>query len=169
MENEDIMSMGRGNTIVEFFSEDIEFSVWKRNFLLALTGAQGFTMFVYAICLCGTILSQSLNLHHLSGADIIENFKQTSSQPKGKPWKIKLDRGSIRSSPKMVLDLFWTRIWNFGPKWDTSLTHWDTEPLPLDHDGLPHVLDLAVHLVIFLACWVERDHPKTLLLLVLFY
>ena len=153
MENEDIMSMGRGNTIVEFFSEDIEFSVWKRNFLLALTGAQGFTMFVYAICLCGTILSQSLNLHHLSGADIIENFKQTSSQPKGKPWKIKLDGGSIRSNPRNGIGSILNKNMQFWSKAGHLLDTRGTEPLPLDHDGLPHVLDLAVHLVISLMGW----------------
>ena len=51
----------------------------------------------------------------------------------------------------MVFDLFLTRIRNFGPNWDTSLTHKGTEPPPLLKDNLllDLVLDIAVHLVTF--------------------
>ena len=51
----------------------------------------------------------------------------------------------------MVFDQFLTRIRNFGPKWDTSLTHKGTEPLLLLKDNLllDLVLDIAVHLVTF--------------------
>ena len=91
-----------------------------------------------SICLCGTILSQSLNLHHLSGADIIENFKQTSSQPKGKPWKIKLDGGSIRSSPSIGSILnknmqFWSKAGHLLDTlgyWATPTWSWWTTSCP---------------------------------------
>ena len=52
------------------------------------------------------------------------------------------------------MDLFITRIWNFGQ-------NWVVDNLLLDHVGLTHVLDLAVHLVIwFLAWWVEGIIPR---------
>ena len=35
----------------------------------------------------------------------------------------------------------------------------DTDNLHLGHDGLPHVLDLDVYLVMFLACWVGGIIP----------
>ena len=64
----------------------------------------------------------------------------------------------------MVFDLFLTRIRNFGPNWDTSLTHKGTEPLLLLKDNLllDLVLDIAFHLVTFfwLAGW--GDHPYIL-------
>ena len=41
--------------------------------------------------------------------------------------------------------------------------------LLLDHVGLPHVLDLAVHLVNFFGWVSQGDHSETLLLLALFY
>ena len=37
---------------------------------------------------------------------------------------------------------------------------WVVDNLLLDHDGLPHVLGLAVHLVIFLPCWVGGIIPR---------
>ena len=40
--------------------------------------------------------------------------------------------------------------------------------LLLDHVGLPHVLDLAVHLVNFFGWIGQGDHSETLLLLALF-
>ena len=41
--------------------------------------------------------------------------------------------------------------------------------LLLDHVGLPHVLDLAVHLVNFFGWMSQGDHHETLLLWALFY
>ena len=41
--------------------------------------------------------------------------------------------------------------------------------LLLDYVGLTHVLDLAVHLVIFFGFVGRGDHPKTFLLSGLFY
>ena len=39
----------------------------------------------------------------------------------------------------------------------------------LEHVELPHVLDLAVHLVIFFGWFSQGDHSEPLLLLALFY
>ena len=39
---------------------------------------------------------------------------------------------------------------------------WVVDNLLLDHVGLPHVLDLAVHLVIFLAWWGSSQDILTL-------
>ena len=41
--------------------------------------------------------------------------------------------------------------------------------LLLEHVGLPHVLDLAVHLVNFFGWVSQGDHSEPLLLLALFY
>ena len=41
--------------------------------------------------------------------------------------------------------------------------------LLLEHVGLPHVLDLAVHLVNFFGWVSQEEHSATLLLLALFY
>ena len=46
---------------------------------------------------------------------------------------------------------------------------WVVDNLLLDHDGLPLVLDLAVHLVIFFGLLGGGDDPKTFLLRELFY
>ena len=46
---------------------------------------------------------------------------------------------------------------------------WVVDNLLLDHDGLPHVLGLAVYLVIYFGLLGGGDHPKTFLQLVLFY
>ena len=43
------------------------------------------------------------------------------------------------------------------------------DKLLLEHVGLPHVLDLAVHLVIFLGWMSQGGHSEPLLLLALFY
>ena len=64
--------------------------------------------------------------------------------------------------------------------WDTSWIPQGTWLLPfsnsvlinnlhLDQVGLPHVLDLAVHLVIIFGWMSQGDHSETLLLLALFY
>ena len=44
-----------------------------------------------------------------------------------------------------------------------------TEYVLLEHVGLPHVLDLAVHLVNFFGWVSQGDHSEPLLLLALFY
>ena len=43
------------------------------------------------------------------------------------------------------------------------------DKLLLEHVGLPHVLDLAVHLVIFFGWMSQGGHSEPLLLLALFY
>ena len=47
--------------------------------------------------------------------------------------------------------------------------HFFTDKLLLEHVGLPHVLDLAVHLVNFFGWMSQGDHSEPLLLLALFY
>ena len=47
--------------------------------------------------------------------------------------------------------------------------HFFTEELLLEHVGLPHVLDLAVHLVNFFGRMSQGGHYEPLLLLALFY
>ena len=44
-----------------------------------------------------------------------------------------------------------------------------TDKLLLEHVGLPHVLDLAVHLVNFFGWMSQGGHSEPLLLLALFY
>ena len=61
----------------------------------------------------------------------------------------------------MALDLFLKRIWNFGC-WFVGI--WVGDNLLLDHDGLPHVLDLAIHLVFFWPVgWGESSQEILLL------
>ena len=43
------------------------------------------------------------------------------------------------------------------------------DKLLLEHVGLPHILDLAVHLVNFLGWMSQGGHSEPLLLLALFY
>ena len=47
--------------------------------------------------------------------------------------------------------------------------HFFTDKLLLEHVGLPHVLDLAVHLVNFFGGMSQGGHSEPLLLLALFY
>ena len=88
--------------------------------------------------------------------------------------KYKLDRGSIRSSPRNGIEPvsnknmgFWSQFGIWTPPWrpklpSYSLTQkfWEVDNLLLDHVGLPHVLVLVVHLVIFGAGWVGGIIPK---------
>ena len=61
---------------------------------------------------------------------------------------MKLDRGSIRSSSKNGIGPILRKNWGNGA---TRVI----EDVLLDPDGLPHVLALAVPLLILFAGWVE--------------
>ena len=81
-----------------------------------------------------------------------------------------LNYGCKMKAQGMVLDLFLTSLWDFGPNlkfgigtppwhpkvlsWSNSQKFWVVDKLLLDHVGLPPVLDLGVHLVIILVWWV---------------
>ena len=60
--------------------------------------------------------------------------------------------GRLGQAQGIVLDLFITGIW--------VLKFWIVDIVLLYHVGLPHVFDLADHLVIILAWWVGGIIPR---------